>query len=114
MHEMGIVFHVAKRVEKVAQENHVTKVKRVVLQIGEVSTIIGSYLTDCWNWNAKKSSVLEGSLLEIETVEAITYCEDCQKTYKTVVHGKICPYCGSENTYLTQGNEADIKEIEVC
>ena len=27
--------------------------------------------------------------------------------------GKICPYCGSEHTYLVQGNEHQIKEIEV-
>ena len=32
----------------------------------------------------------------------------------TVEHGKICPYCGSEHTYLQQGNEFNIKEIEGC
>lgn len=51
--------------------------------------------------------------LEIETIPAITFCEDCEETYPTVQHGKICPYCGSEHTYLVQGNEHQIKEIEV-
>ncbi len=41
------------------------------------------------------------------------FCEECQKEYPTVEHGKICPYCGSENTYLLRGNEFLIKEIEV-
>ena len=41
------------------------------------------------------------------------YCEDCRKTYPTVEHGKICPHCGSEHTYLLQGSEFNIKEIEV-
>ena len=114
MHELGIVFHIAKSVEDVARENNVTKVNRVVVEIGEVSTVVGSYLTDCWDWNAKRSEILDGAKLEIETIEAITYCEDCEKTYKTVEFGKICPYCHSEHTYLLQGNETEIKEIEVC
>ena len=32
---------------------------------------------------------------------------------RQVEHGKTCPHCGSENTYLVQGNEHAIKEIEV-
>ena len=50
--------------------------------------------------------------LEIRKIEAVTYCEGCRKEYPTVEHGKICPYCGSENTYLLKGNEFIIKEIE--
>lgn len=114
MHELGVVFTIAKKVEKVAAENNVTKVSKVVLQIGEVSTIIPSYLVDVWNWNAKKTPLLEGSELEIEKIDAITYCEDCEQTYPTVQYGKICPHCQSKNTYLIQGNETEIKEIEVC
>ncbi len=114
MHELGIVFHIAKRVEEIAIENNAEKVGKVVLEIGEVSTIVNSYLTDCWNWNAKKTPVLENSELVIETIEAVTYCEDCKKEYPTVKYGKTCPYCQSGNTYLLRGNETDIKEIEIC
>ena len=46
-------------------------------------------------------------------IPAVTFCEYCQQTYPTVEHGKTCPYCGSEHTYLVQGNEQYIKEIEV-
>lgn len=114
MHELGIVFHIAKTVENIAVENQVSKVGKVVLQIGEVSTIIPSYLVDCWNWKCSKSELMEGCELVIETIPAITFCEDCKKTYGTVEHGKICPHCGGSCTYLIQGNEHEIKEIEVC
>ena len=57
---------------------------------------------------------MEGCQLEIETIPAVTFCQDCKETYRTVEHGKICPCCGSSNTYLLQGNEHEIKEIEVC
>ena len=48
----------------------------------------------------------------VEKLEAVTYCQDCRKTYPTMVYKKICPYCGSENTFLVTGNEYNIKEIE--
>ena len=47
-----------------------------------------------------------------DTLEAVTYCQDCGKTYPTMKYAKICPYCGSGQTYLVRGNEYIIKEIE--
>lgn len=102
MHELGIVFHIAKKVESIAVENHVSHVAKVVLEIGEVSTVVPSYLEDCWKWKCTKSEILKDCALEIEMIPAVTFCEDCEKTYGTVEHGKTCPYCGSEHTYLVQ------------
>jgi Zn finger protein HypA/HybF (possibly regulating hydrogenase expression) len=113
MHELGVVFHIAKSVERVAAENGVKKVNKVVLEVGEVSAIVNSYLVDCWDWNAKRSEVLNGCQLEIVTISSITYCEDCGEKYETVKYGKTCPNCKSGNTYLLQGNETNIKQIEV-
>ena len=110
MHELGVVFYVVKDVKKVAEENHVEKVSAVTLEIGEVSGILHDYLTDCWNWAKKKEPLMEEAELKIEQIEAVTFCEECQKEYPTVEHGKICPYCGSENTYLLRGNEFLIKD----
>jgi len=114
MHELGVVFHIIKSVKKIAVENDVTEVASVTVEIGEVSTVIPSYLTDCWKWAAAKEELLKDAKLLIETIPAITYCEDCEQTYETVEHGKICPHCQSEHTYLIQGNEFNIKELEVC
>ncbi len=86
MHELGVVFHIMDSLEKVAVENEVTGISRVVLELGEVSTVIESYLHNCWQ---------------------------CGQTYATVEHGKICPCCHSPDTWLLQGNEFNIKEIEV-
>lgn len=113
MHELGIVFYIIKDVKQAALENAVSKVSGVVMNIGEVSTIVPDYLKDCWRWAADKEDLLRGAELKIHTIPAVTYCEDCHKEYGTVEHGKICPHCGSENTYLLRGNEVEIKEIEV-
>ncbi len=113
MHELGVTFHIMDHVEKVAAENEVSHVRKVTLELGEVSTVIESYLQNCWTWAAKKRPLFNECKLVVEALPAITYCEDCTETYSTVPYGKICPYCGSEHTYLLQGNEFNIKEIEV-
>ncbi len=113
MHELGVVFHIADSVVKIAQDNGATRVRRVTVQIGEVSTVIPDYLIDVWKWNCKRTPMLEDCELLWEPIHAITYCENCGKTYDTVPQGKICPHCGSDRTYLQQGNELEIKEIAV-
>jgi len=113
MHELGIVFYIIRDVKEVARENNVDKVKTVVMDIGEVSTIIPDYLTDCWRWAADREDLLRGCELKINTIPAVTYCEDCGEEYATVENGKKCPHCGSDRTYLLRGNEVEIKEIIV-
>lgn len=113
MHELGIVFYIIKDVKKAAEENKVTKINSVTLELGEVTTVIPYYLQDCWKWAVKKEGpILENAELIVETIPAVTFCEDCEKEYPTVENGKTCPYCKSENTYLRRGNEVMIKQIE--
>lgn len=113
MHELGVVFYIIKDVKKVAEENNANHIASVTLNLGTVTTIIPHYLIDCWKWAVEKEDLMHGCKLKINPIEAITYCEDCKQKYDTIKHGKICPHCGSENTYLIQGNEVEIKEIEV-
>ena len=49
----------------------------------------------------------------IEKIEAITHCSACGNDYNTIIYGKTCPNCQSSDTYLLQGNEFMIKEMEV-
>lgn len=113
MHELGIVFYIIRDVKKVAEENHCRHISKVVMNIGEVSTVVPHLLTDCWEWAVKKEELLEGCRIEINTTPAVTFCEDCKREYDTVKHRKTCPYCKGENTWLLRGNEVEIKEIEV-
>ncbi|MEZ3420552.1 MAG: hydrogenase maturation nickel metallochaperone HypA [Eubacterium sp.] len=112
MHELGIVFHIIKSVEGVAVENQLKKVHSVTIELGEVSGVLHNYLDDCWSWACSKNELMNGAKLIIEVIPAVTFCENCGKSYETVQHGKTCPNCNSPNTYLVSGNEINIKEIE--
>ena len=113
MHELGIVFHIIRTVEDVAKQNDVTRIRRVTLQLGEVSGVVESYLQDCWKWAAARSAMLDGAQLKVRTIPARTVCEACGEVYPTVQYGRQCPACKSEQTHLVQGNEMMIQEIEV-
>ena len=99
MHELGIVFHIIRTVEDVARQNDVTRIRRVTLQLGEVSGVVESYLQDCWKGAAAKSALWP-------------VCEYCGQQYPPVQCGRTCPHCQSPRTHLLQGHEMLIKEIE--
>lgn len=112
MHELGIVFHIIKEIEEVGQEQQLSKVSSVTLELGEVSGVLHEYLNDCWTWACSKSELMNGAQLIIEQIPAVTFCEECGEKYSTTQFGKVCPHCSSDKTYLLSGNEVMIKEIE--
>lgn len=112
MHELGVVFKIIKELEDVAKENNIEIIDSVTIELGEVSTVIPDYLTDCWKWAVNRTTLLKSAPLKIEMIPAITYCESCTRQYSTIKYGKICPFCQSKETYLLQGSEFMIKEIE--
>ena len=113
MHELGVTFYVIRDVKQVAQENNISKINSVTLEIVEVSGVVHELLIDCWDWAKKKEPVTQDAKLIINQIDAVTHCDACGKDYPTVAHGKICPHCGSEKTWLKVGQEFTIKEIEV-
>ncbi len=112
MHELSIVTYVIRQVQELAEEHQLSKVSSVTLEFGEVSGIVPEYLVDCWNWYAKKTPLIEGAQLLTETIPAVTWCDGCKNSYPTLKYGRTCPYCGSGETWLQQGSEMNIKQIE--
>ena len=112
MHEMGIILNLAKTLDETAEEENIIEIGKVTLQVGEVSGIVTDYFIDCWDYFKRRHKVLGNSELVLETIPAVTYCSNCEKNYETVKYGKECPYCHSGETWLIQGNECIIKEIE--
>ena len=104
MHELGIVFHIIRTVEDVAKENHVARIQRVTLQLGEVSGVVESYLHA-----AGLALDAEGCLVAWKPGDDM---DEAGQQYPTVPHGRTCPHCQSPHTHLLQGNEMMIKEVE--
>ena len=112
MHELGIVFHLVDLLRKVGEENELSHIERVTLDLGEVSGVLVDQLQDCWKWASAKHELLAGAVLEVNRLEARTVCNACGRTYQTVAHGRICPHCGSGDTVLLTGNQMEVREVE--
>lgn len=113
MHELGIVIEIVKTVEDFAKNNHLTKVDTLVLQIGELSSIIPKYIEDCYP-AAVDGSLLQHTKLKIEILPGNAMCRDCNKVFNLIACNKKCPACGNAGWELLSGKEFLIKEIVAC
>lgn len=112
MHELGVVMEVVNVVEKFAKENDVEKIETVVLQIGELSSMIPRYVEELYP-AATDQTMLEGSQVKIEVMPANGRCEACGRVFPLVINDGVCPGCKSTSCEMLSGREFYIKEI-VC
>ena len=113
MHELSVVFEVVKTVEKFVKSNNLVKVDKVVLQIGELSSMIPKYVEACYP-AAVDGTILENTKLEIEILPGNALCKNCDKVFNLIKNNKICPNCQSDSWELLGGREFLIKEIVAC
>jgi len=112
MHEMPIVRKIVKIAERHARENGAKIVKRLVLQIGELSSVVPDAVRLCYPM-CTDETILKNAVLEIEIVPAIGICQQCSGEYNLVKNEFKCPECQSEKWEISSGRELLIKEIEV-
>ena len=113
MHELSVVFKVVKTVEKIAIEQQLTKIDTLILQIGELSSMIPKYIEQCYP-AAVDGTLLEGTELKIEIIQGNGTCKKCNKVFNIIKNEGICPECGCERWVLLCGKEFMIKEIIAC
>ncbi|MFV0414565.1 MAG: hydrogenase maturation nickel metallochaperone HypA [Oscillospiraceae bacterium] len=113
MHELGIMYHVVKQVEAVAGQNNLTQIESLVLQIGEMASVVPQFIRACYP-AAVDGTLLQNTLLEIEILPANARCEECGKVYGLLANPGCCPHCGGQQKELLSGREFNIKEIRAC
>ena len=79
MHELGIIVHITKTLQSVAEENDLTEIASVTLEVGEVSAIVPDYLIDCWQYYRKKFPLIEHAEMKVEMMPAVTFCQSLRE-----------------------------------
>lgn len=113
MHELGILMGAINTVENFAKKNRVTKIQTLVLQIGELSSMIPKYIEDCYP-AAVEGTLLQDTELKIEILPGNAICISCNKVFNLIENHDICPVCGSHDWEILSGKEFMIKEIVAC
>ncbi|BCZ45953.1 hydrogenase nickel incorporation protein HypA [Clostridium gelidum] len=113
MHEVGVLIEVVKTVENFAKKNKVTKIDTLVLQIGELSSMIPRYIEACYP-AAVDGTLLEETKLKMEILPGNAICKKCNKVFNLIENNNKCPNCGSKDWEILCGKEFMIKEIIAC
>ena len=113
MHELGVVIEVVNTVEGFAEKNGLTKIDTIVLQIGELSSMIPRYIESCYP-AAVDGTLLQDTKLKIEILPGNALCKKCKKVFNIIEYNSKCPNCTSERWELLCGKEFMIKEIVAC
>ncbi len=109
MHELGIVINIVEQIEDFAKKNSLTKIDKLVLEIGELSSVVPKYIEDVYPM-AVEQTMLQDTTLQIIIVPARVLCKDCHTVFNDITN-KCCPKCNGHNLKLVRGQEFNIKEI---
>lgn len=113
MHEASVMLEVIRTVENIARKNGVIKIDTLVLQIGELSSMIPRYIEACYP-AAAEGTMLQDTKLVVEILPGNAICKNCNKVYRLIENHNKCPKCGGVDWDILCGKEFMIKEIIAC
>ena len=113
MHEMNVLIDVVDHVEAMVLEQKIEKVQAIVLQIGELSSVVPIFLEEYYPTVVENIDCLKESRLIIERIPGEGRCGDCGTVYNVVAQNGYCPDCGSFDKEILSGREFIIKEFLV-
>ena len=112
MHEVGIISAMLKTIEAVMEEEHLTKVEKIVLQVGELSGVLPHYMKECFPAAVYKTR-FQDTKLELDIVPGIAKCNRCGLEFNGLKYDLTCPTCGNRHDFQRlSGDELIIKEIQ--
>jgi len=113
MHELGVVFEVIKTVDNFSKRNNLSKVDTIVLQIGQLSSMIPKYIESCYPAAVDGTEFID-TKLQIEIIPAEAICRACNEVFNVITNHSTCPACTNKDWGLLSGKEFKIKEIIAC
>ncbi|GBF80899.1 hydrogenase maturation nickel metallochaperone HypA [Aphanothece sacrum] len=109
MHELGITHNIVAIVIENAQG---LTVKRVTVEIGQLSAIMPDAIRFCFDICCQ-GTILDGTTLEIIEIPGLGKCRHCGTRIPLSQPFGQCYNCGSIELEIIQGQELKIKEMEV-
>ena len=115
MHELSVALRIVEALdEELAGEGEDLQVMAVSIQVGTLTNIVPEALQFSWDL-AVEDSLLRGSSLDIQIVDAMGYCPQCRlERTLTNLQSIRCPVCHTPITQITGGNDLEILTVEIA
>jgi hydrogenase nickel incorporation protein HypA/HybF len=112
VHELGITQSIVEIADKTARDQGAQRVLSVSIEVGNLSGVVPDAVEFCYE-ACVQGTFLEGSRLIINRIEGLGRCDDCRAEFKLDNMTFDCPACGSYAVQRLQGEELNIKEVEI-
>ena len=111
MHEFSIARDIIEIVIQEMQNNNLTRVQTVTLQIGEMAQVMPEAL--CFGFECLcKDTPLDKAKLIIQTVPVKAVCCQCGRDFIVRDWSYDCPECGATDTEIISGKGLQLTEFE--
>lgn len=112
MHEYSIVQNLLDLCEQNAVANGATKIHKVIVGIGEMSSVEPSLLKTAFD-TFKQDTIADSAVMDIQRLPLKAECFDCGADFVPTMFNFICPNCSSPNTKLVSGDELLLLSLEI-
>lgn len=112
MHEISLCESILEIFKQESKNNDFQSIRAVFLEIGCLSCVEPDAIRFAFD-AVMRGSLAENARLEIIAVPGRAWCGDCAKHVAVSERYSNCPFCGSWQLRITQGEQMRIKELEV-
>ncbi|MFN3267097.1 MAG: hydrogenase maturation nickel metallochaperone HypA [Deinococcales bacterium] len=112
MHEASIAIDLLRLVADQAQLHQVSRVTRVVVKLGQLSSVIPEALYFAWQ-TAKNQTIAQDATLEIQSIPAKAVCSTHGAVLLNLQRGIRCPICDLPTPEILEGEELELDCLEL-
>lgn len=113
MHEIGVLYKMLSKVETVARQNHVKRIKSIEIELGELSGMLPVFFEQYYIPATANKELFKDSKLIIKEIPGEGLCLDCNTLYNIMKHEGECPKCKSRRKKILGGRDFVVKNIVV-
>ena len=110
MHELGLCDSLLKMVREIAQEEELTEIIRITVEVGTLSGVVPAYMQDCWTAVTDGTELADTEFV-VEELQGTARCLDCGAEFPSDVNHLSCPACGGAKLTPLTGRDLTLKEI---
>ena len=111
MHEMSYVSRVVSLAMEMIQQNNLTKVTELQVEVGAMAGVVPELMEKCYR-QAVAGTVLEGSILTMTPKAVTAKCDDCGTTYEpNRDNDYCCPNCRSHKSQIIGGRKVILEKV---
>jgi len=112
MHELSLTKSVLELVENAARSDGFHRVRKIVLEIGELAAVDSEAMRFCFD-AVMSGTIADGAVLEIAETPGSGWCAACDAIVPMCDAFAACPRCGGFGVQLRSGRELRLTALEV-